>query len=59
MKLYELDNSVCAKYDRICITKTHTLHDESARSIADITQLVIIVDKWHPLLEGVYGNLKH
>lgn len=25
----------------------------------DIMQSVIIVDKWHPLLGGVYGNLKH
>lgn len=34
-------------------------YDESPRCIADIMHSVIIVDKWHPLLAGVYGNLKH
>jgi len=34
-------------------------YDESPRCIADIMHSVIIVDKWHPLLARVYGNLKH
>lgn len=34
-------------------------YDESPHCIADIMHSVIIVDKWHPLLAGVYGNLKH
>lgn len=46
---------------KTCLREGALTHMKVQRGciIVDIMQTVIIVDKWHPLLGGVYGNLKH